>query len=188
MMHRSATTARFGLETRDIAGESIRFLIFIVLLLFAAQSWINYEVRAMFPFVRTPTQIIWLYPAFGMSGSWLLSIAEWLAALCVLLSFRNRGFGIAGSFASCLLFSCTLTILLFGHGDATTIGTGMSTSPKVRFVVEDFIFVGASFWLLRRDSSRPTPSRIITPDSASQNGVSGEAGARVSLQSTVPPR
>lgn len=152
---------RLGLLGKDLDYHLIRAAMVLVFLLFGYQKWFEYEAQVLIPFISNSPLIFWMYPAFGVRGaSWFLGASEWLICGLLFLGFWNKQLGILGAAGSCVTFVATVTIIPFmPEGWAASAGGFPAMKGNVAFLMKDVVLLAVSFYLLKQDVLRVTPTK-----------------------------
>ena len=141
---------------RDLDYQLIRAAMVFTFLIFGYQKWFSFEAHQIAPFISHSPLVFWLIPAFGVRGaSFFLGTTEWLFGTLIFLGFRNRGLGVLGALGSIVTFLGTVTIIPFlPNAWATEAGGFPAMYLPVAFLMKDFLFLAASFYLLKQDLTR----------------------------------
>jgi uncharacterized membrane protein YkgB len=151
---------RCGLLKDDLDYHFVRASMVIIFLFFGYQKWFEYEAETLIPFISNGPLTSWMYPVFGIRGaSWFLGVSEWLFAALLFLGFWNKKLGILGAIGSCFSFIATFTIIPFmPDGWAASAGGFPAMTGNVPFLMKDLVLLAASFYLLKQDVLRVSPS------------------------------
>ena len=100
--------------------------------------------------------MFWILPAFGVRGAgYFLATTELLFGTLILLGFWSPRLGILGALGSIVTFLGTVSIIPFLPGAwATEAGGFPAMYLPVAFLMKDFLFLAASFYLLKQDLIR----------------------------------
>ena len=95
-------------------------------------------------------------PGLWVRGAgFFLGTTEALFGTLILLGFWSRRLGILGALGSIVTFLGTVTIIpFFPNAWATEAGGFPAMYLPVGFLVKDFLFLAASFYLLKQDLTR----------------------------------
>ncbi len=97
----------------------------------------------------------------------MLGVSEWLFGALLLAGFWNKKLGVLGALGSVATFLCTLTIIPFmPDGWAPSAGGFPAMVWNVAFLMKDMVLLAVSFYLLKQDLVRATPTRnvVATPE------------------------
>ena len=141
---------------RDSDYHLLRAAMVFTYLIFGYQKWFGFEAHQIAPFISHSPLVFWLIPAFGVRGaSFFLGTTEWLFGTLIFLGFWNRGLGVLGGLGSIVTFLGTVTIIPFlPNAWATEAGGFPAMYLPVAFLMKDFLFLAASFYLLKQDLTR----------------------------------
>ena len=142
---------RGDLDYRLIRGAMV-FTFFI----FGYQKWFSFEADQIAPFVSHSPLVFWLIPAFGVRGaSFFLGTTEWSFGALIFLGFWYRRLGVVGALGSIVTFLGTVSIIpFFPNAWVAEAGGFPVMYLPVAFLVKDFLFLAASFYLLKQDLTR----------------------------------
>jgi uncharacterized membrane protein YkgB len=88
-------------------------------------------------------------------ASFFLGATELLFGTLILLGFWDRRLGVLGALGSIFTFLGTVTIIPFlPNAWATEAGGFPAMYLPVAFLMKDFLFLAASFYLLKQDLTR----------------------------------
>jgi uncharacterized membrane protein YkgB len=140
----------------DLDYKLIRAVMAFTFLMFGYQKWFSFEAQQITPFISHSPLVFWLIPAFGVRGaSFFLGTTEWLFGTLIFLGFWDRRLGVAGALGSIVTFLGTVTIIpFFPNAWATEAGGFPAMYLPVAFLMKDFLFLAASFYLLKQDLMR----------------------------------
>ncbi len=147
-------------KTTPFQGELDRYLIRAVMVfmffIFGYQKWFGFEAHQIAPFISHSPLVFWLIPAFGLRGaSYFLGTTEWLFGTLIFLGFWDRRLGLVGALGSIVTFLGTVTIIpFFPNAWAAEAGGFPAMYLPVAFLMKDFLFLAASFYLLKQDLIR----------------------------------
>src|SRR5271155_2538541 len=134
----------------------IRAAMVFTFYIFSYQKWFSFEAHQITPFISHSPLVFWLIPAFGVRGaSFFLGATELLFGTLILLGFWDRRLGVLGALGSLVTFLGTGTIIpFFPNAWATEAGGFPAMYLPVAFLIKDFLFLAASFYLLKQDLTR----------------------------------
>ena len=140
----------------DLDYRLIRAAMVFTFFLFGYQKWFSFEAHQIAPFISHSPLVFWLIPAFGIRGASLfLGTTEWLFGALIFLGLWYRRLGVVGALGSMVTFLGTVTIIpFFPDAWATEAGGFPAMYLPVAFLVKDFLFLAASFYLLKQDLTR----------------------------------
>lgn len=145
--------SKASLFREDLDYHLIRVVMVFTFYIFGYQKWFSFEAHQITPFISHSPLVFWLIPAFGVRGaSFFLGTTEWLFGTLILLGFWSRKIGALGAIGSIVTFLGTVTIIPFlPNAWATEAGGFPAMYLPAAFLVKDFIFLAASFYLLKQD-------------------------------------
>jgi uncharacterized membrane protein YkgB len=140
----------------DLDYHLIRAAMVFTFYIFGYQKWFSFEAHQIAPFIGHSPLVFWLIPAFGIRGaSFFLGATEWLFGTLIFLGFWRRRLGVVGALGSIVTFLGTATIIpLFPNAWAAEAGGFPAMYLPVAFLMKDFLFLAASFYLLKQDLTR----------------------------------
>ena len=140
----------------DLDYHLIRAVMVFTFYLFSYQKWFSFEAHQIAPFISHSPLVFWLIPAFGVRGaSFFLGATESLFGALILLGFWDQRLGVLGALGSIVTFLGTVTIIpFFPDAWAAEAGGFPAMYLPVAFLVKDFLFLAASFYLLKQDLTR----------------------------------
>jgi uncharacterized membrane protein YkgB len=140
----------------DLDFYFIRAVMVFTFYIFSYQKWFSFEAHQIEPFISHSPLVFWLIPAFGVRGAaFFLGTTEALFGTLILLGFWSRRLGIVGALGSIVVFLGTVTIIpFFPNAWAGEAGGFPAMYLPVAFLVKDFLFLAASFYLLKQDLTR----------------------------------
>jgi uncharacterized membrane protein YkgB len=143
----------------DLDYHLIRAVMVFTFYIFSYQKWFSFEAHQITPFISHSPLVFWLIPAFGVRGaSFFLGSTELLFGTLILLGFWDRRLGALGALGSIVTFLGTVTIIpFFPNAWAAEAGGFPAMYLPVAFLVKDFLFLSASFYLLKQDLTREAP-------------------------------
>jgi uncharacterized membrane protein YkgB len=93
-------------------------------------------------------------------ASFFLGATELLFGTLILLGFWDRRLGVVGALGSIVVFLGTVTIIpFFPNAWAAEAGGFPAMYLPVAFLMKDFLFLAASFYLLKQDLTRGAEDR-----------------------------
>jgi uncharacterized membrane protein YkgB len=140
----------------DLDRHSIRAVMAFMFFIFGYQKWFAFEAHQIAPFISHSPLVFWLIPAFGVRGaSFFLGTTEWSFGALILLGFWDPRLGLVGALGSMVTFLGTVTIIpFFPNAWAVEAGGFPAMYLPVAFLMKDFLFLAASFYLLKQDLIR----------------------------------
>ena len=137
----------------DLDYRLIRAVMAFTFFIFSYQKWFSFEAHQITPFISHSPLVFWLIPAFGVRGaSFFLGATELLFGTLIFLGFWDRRLGVVGAFGSIVTFLGTVTIIpFFPDAWAREAGGFPAMYLPVAFLMKDFLFLAASFYLLKQD-------------------------------------
>jgi uncharacterized membrane protein YkgB len=147
-------------KTRLFHGYLDNYLIRAVMVftfyIFSYQKWFSFEAHQIEPLIAHSPLVFWTIPAFGINGAgYFLGTTEVTVGTLILFGYWNTTLGILGALGSIVTFLGTVTIIPFlPNAWATEAGGFPAMYLPVAFLMKDFIFLAASFYLLKQDLTR----------------------------------
>jgi uncharacterized membrane protein YkgB len=140
----------------DLDYHLIRAVMVFSFYIFSYQKWFSFEAEQITPFISHSPLVFWLIPAFGVRGAaFFLGATELLFGTLIFLGFWSRRLGILGALGSIVTFLGTVTIIpLLPNAWAAEAGGFPAMYLPVAFLMKDFLFLAASFYLLKQDLTR----------------------------------
>jgi uncharacterized membrane protein YkgB len=140
----------------DLDYRLIRATVVFTFYIFSYQKWFSFEAHQITPFIAHSPLVFWLIPAFGVRGaSFFLGTTELLFGTLILLGFWFRRLGVLGALGSIVTFLGTVTIIpFFPDAWAQEAGGFPAMYLPVAFLMKDFLYLAASFYLLKQDLTR----------------------------------
>jgi len=140
----------------DLDYHLIRAVMVFTFYIFSYQKWFSFEAHQITPFISHSPLVFWLIPAFGVRGaSFFLGATELLFGTLILLGLWDRRLGVFGALGSIVTFLGTVTIIPFFPNAWATEADGFPAMYlPVAFLMKDFLFLAASFYLLKQDLRR----------------------------------
>jgi uncharacterized membrane protein YkgB len=137
----------------DLDRHLIRAAMVFTFYIFGYQKWFSFEAQQITPFIAHSPLVFWLIPAFGVRGaSFFLGTTEWLFGTLILLGYWSPRLGTLGALGSSVTFLGTVTIIPFlPNAWAVEAGGFPAMYLPVAFLLKDFLFLAASFYLLKQD-------------------------------------
>ena len=147
----------------DLDYHLIRAVMVFTFYIFSYQKWFSFEAEQITPFISHSPLVFWLIPVFGVRGAaFFLGTTETLFGTLILLGFWSRRLGMLGALGSIVTFLGTVTIIpLLPNAWAAEAGGFPAMYLPVAFLMKDFLFLAASFYLLKQDLTRA--AREIAP-------------------------
>jgi uncharacterized membrane protein YkgB len=148
--------SKSGLFRGDLDQHLLRGAMVSTFYIFGYQKWFSFEAHQIVPFITHSPVVFWLIPAFGIRGAgFFLGTTEWLFGTLILLGFWIPRAGILGALGSIVTFVGTVTIIpFFPNGWAAEAGGFPAFYVPIGFLMKDFLFLAASFYLLKQDVMR----------------------------------
>ena len=124
--------------------------------IFSYQKWFSFEAHQIEPFISHSPLVFWLIPAFAVRGAaYFLGATELVFGTLILLGFWCPRLGVLGALGSICTFLGTVTIIpFFPNAWAPEAGGFPAMYLPVAFLMKDFLFLAASFYLLKQDLTR----------------------------------
>ena len=140
----------------DLDRQLIRAVMILTFYIFSYQKWFSFEALQITPFIAHSPLVFWLIPAFGIRGAgFFLGTTECLFGTLILLGYWNARLGVLGALGSIVTFLGTVSIIPFLPGAwAAEAGGFPAMYLPVAFLMKDFLFLAASFYLLKQDFAR----------------------------------
>ena len=137
----------------DLDYRLIRAAMNFTFFIFGYQKWFSFEAHQIGPIISHSPLVLWLVPVFGIrSASFFLG--RFFGAL-IFLGFWYRRLGVVGTLGSIVTLLGAVTIIpFFPNAWATEAGGFPAMYLPVAFLVKDFLFLAASFYLLKQDLTR----------------------------------
>jgi uncharacterized membrane protein YkgB len=154
------TLIRFLSKTRlfrsDLDNHLIRTAMVFEFFIFSYQKWFSFEVHQISPFISHSPLVFWTIPAFGIRGAgYFLGTSESVFGVLIFLGFWSKRFGIVGALGSIVTYLGTFSIIPFlPNAWAAEAGGFPAMGLPVAFLMKDFLFLAASFYLLKQDLTR----------------------------------
>ena len=137
----------------------IRAAMVFTIVAFSIQKWNQYTIEMLVPMISHSPVVFWLLPVFGVRGAgYFLATTETIFGALIFLGYWSPRLGILGALGSIVTFIGTTTIIPF-LPDAWAHEAGgfpIMTLP-LGFLMKDFLFLAASFYLLKQDLLRAVP-------------------------------
>jgi uncharacterized membrane protein YkgB len=134
----------------------IRAAMVFTFFAFSIQKWTQYTAEMLVPLISHSPIVFWLLPAFGVRGAgYFLGTTEMIFGSLIFLGYWSPRLGILGALGSIATFIGTTSIIPF-LPDAWAHEAGgfpIMTLP-LGFLMKDFLFLVASFYLLKQDLTR----------------------------------
>jgi uncharacterized membrane protein YkgB len=140
----------------DLDYHFIRAVMVFTFYIFSYQKWFSFEAHQITPFISHSPLVFWLIPAFGVRGaSFFLGSTELVFGTLILLGVWDRRLGLLGALGSIVTFLGTVTIIpFFPNAWAAEAGGFPAMYLPVAFLMKDFLFLAASFYLFKQDLTR----------------------------------
>jgi uncharacterized membrane protein YkgB len=148
--------SKMSLFRSDLDNHLIRAVMVFTFYIFSYQKWFSFEAHQIEPLIAHSPLVFWTIPAFGINGAgYFLGTTEVIFGTLILLGYWNSKLGILGALGSIVTFLGTVTIIPFlPNAWATEAGGFPAMYLPVAFLMKDFIFLAASFYLLKHDVMR----------------------------------
>lgn len=148
--------SKMSLFRSDLDYYLIRAVMVFTFYIFCYQKWFSFEAHQIEPLIAHSPLVFWTIPAFGINGAgYFLGSTEVTFGTLILLGYWNKKLGILGALGSIVTFLGTVTIIPFLPGAwAKEAGGFPAMYLPVAFLMKDFIFLAASFYLLKQDLIR----------------------------------
>jgi len=148
--------SKTSLFRSDLDNHLIRAVMVFTFYIFSYQKWFSFEAHQIEPLIAHSPLVFWTIPAFGVDGAgYFLGTTETIFGTLILLGYWNSKLGILGALGSIITFLGTVTIIPFlPNAWATEAGGFPAMYLPVAFLMKDFIFLAASFYLLKQDLTR----------------------------------
>jgi uncharacterized membrane protein YkgB len=143
----------------DLDYHLIRAAMIFTFYIFSYQKWFIFEAQQITPFIAHSPLVFWLIPVFGVRGaSFFLGTTELVFGTLILLGYWNAKLGklgTLGALGSIFTFLGTVSIIPFlPNAWAVEAGGFPAMYLPVAFLVKDFLFLAASFYLFKQDFTR----------------------------------
>jgi uncharacterized membrane protein YkgB len=148
--------SKSSLFRSDLDNYLIRGVMVFTFYIFSYQKWHSFESHQIEALIAHSPLVFWTIPAFGIDGAgYFLGTTETIFGTLILLGYWNRLLGILGALGSIVTFLGTVTIIPFlPNAWATEAGGFPAMYLPVAFLMKDFLFLAASFYLLKQDVMR----------------------------------
>ena len=148
--------SRFALFRSNLDRHLIRAAMVFTFFAFSIQKWTHYTSEMLAPLISHSPVVFWLIPAFGVHGAgYFLGTTETIFGFLILLGYWSPRLGILGALGSIVTFIGTTSIIPFLPGGwAQEAGGFPIMTLGMGFLVKDFLFLAASFYLLKQDLTR----------------------------------
>ena len=148
--------AKSSLFCSDLDKHLIRAVMVFTFYIFSYQKWHSFEAHQIEALIAHSPLVFWTIPAFGIDGAgYFLGTTETIFGTLILLGYWNHLLGILGALGSIVTFLGTVTIIPFlPNAWATEAGGFPAMYLPVAFLMKDFLFLAASFYLLKQDLTR----------------------------------
>jgi uncharacterized membrane protein YkgB len=143
----------------------IRAAMVFTFFVFSIQKWNQYTVEMLVPMISHSPVVFWLLPVFGLRGAgYFLATTETILGTLIFLGYWSPRFGILGALGSIVTYIGTTSIIPFlPEARAHEAGGFPIMTLPLGFLMKDFLFLAASFYLLKQDLTRAVPE--IEPSS-----------------------
>jgi uncharacterized membrane protein YkgB len=152
ILHASRTRAFRGNLDLHLIRAAMVFEFFA----FSIQKWNQYTVEMLVPMISHSPVVFWLLPVFGLRGAgYFLATTETIFGTLIFLGYWSPRLGMLGALGSIVTYIGTTSIIPF-LPDAWAREAGgfpIMTLP-LGFLMKDFLFLAASFYLLKQDLLR----------------------------------
>ncbi len=152
ILYASRTTPfRSGLDR-----HLIRAAMVFTFLTFSIQKWSQYTAEMLVPLISHSPVVFWLIPVFGVRGAgYFLGTTETIFGCLIFLGYWSPRLGTLGAIGSIVTFVGTTSIIPFlPDGWAPEAGGFPIMTLPLGFLMKDFLFLVASFYLLKHDLAR----------------------------------
>jgi len=123
-----------------------RYGLAVLLLIFGALKFTNFEAKAIQPLVENSPLMSWLYQVADLrSTSRIIGMAEIGLAVMIALRAWFPRVSALGSIGGILMFVTSLSFLISTPG-MWTIMEGLPVPTDGGFIMKDLIFLGVSIW------------------------------------------
>src|SRR5258707_11902009 len=119
------------------------------------QKWSQYTAEMLVPLISHSPVGFWLLPAFGVRGAgYFRGTTETIFGCLIFLGYWSPRLGILGALGSIVTFIGTTSIIPFlPDGWAAEAGGFPIMTLPLGFLLKEFFFLAASFFLLKQDLS-----------------------------------
>ena len=140
----------------DLDRHLIRAVMVFTFYIFSYQKWHIFEIRQITPLIAHSPLVFWILPVFGVRGAgYFLASTELLFGTLILLGYWKPKLGMLGALGSIVTFLGTVSIIPFlPNAWAAEAGGFPAMYLPVAFLMKDFLFLAASFYLLKQDLIR----------------------------------
>jgi uncharacterized membrane protein YkgB len=134
----------------------IRAAMVFTFFVFSIQKWNLYTVEMLVPLISHSPVVFWLLPVFGLRGAgYFLATTETIFGTLIFLGYWSPRLGILGALGSIVTYTGTTTIIpLLPDAWAHEAGGFPIMTLPLGFLMKDFLFLAASFYLLKQDLVR----------------------------------
>jgi uncharacterized membrane protein YkgB len=135
------------IQNLTLLGKGVsRYGLVILLLIFGAYKFFNFEAQLIHPLVTNSPLMSWLYHLFGVrETSALIGLAEITLAILIALRPWFPKVSALGSLGGALMFITTLSFLITTPGMWTVV-EGVPVTTDGGFIFKDLILLGVSLW------------------------------------------
>jgi uncharacterized membrane protein YkgB len=140
----------------DLDRHFIRAAMVFTFFAFSIQKWNQYTVEILVPLISHSPLVFWLLPAFGVRGAgYFLGTTETIFGFLIFLGYWSPRLGILGALGSIVAFIGTTSIIPFlPDAWAPEAGGFPIMTLLLGFLMNDVLFLAASFYLLKQDLAR----------------------------------
>ena len=137
----------------DLDHKLIRAVMVFTFFAFGIQKWNAYTATMLVPLISHSPVVFWLEPVFGVRGAgYFLGTSELTFGTLILLGYWSHKLGVLGALGSLVTFVGTASIVFFLPDEwAKEAGGFPIMTLPLGFLMKDFLFLAASFYLLKRD-------------------------------------
>jgi uncharacterized membrane protein YkgB len=148
--------SKSALFRSDLDRHLIRAAMVFTFFAFSIQKWTQYTAEMLAPLISHSPVVFWLIPAFGVRGAgYFLGTTETIFGFLIFLGYWSPRLGILGALGSIVTFVGTTSIIPFLPGGwAQEAGGFPIMTLGMGFQIKDFLFLAASFYLLKQDLTR----------------------------------
>jgi uncharacterized membrane protein YkgB len=148
--------SKSALFRSDLDRHLIRAAMVFTFFAFSIQKWTQYTAEMLAPLISHSPVVFWLIPAFGVRGAgYFLGTTETIFGFLIFLGYWSPRLGILGALGSIVTFVGTTSIIPFLPGGwAQEAGGFPIMTLGMGFLIKDFLFLAASFYLLKQDLTR----------------------------------
>jgi uncharacterized membrane protein YkgB len=146
----------------DLDRHLVRAAMVFTFFAFSIQKWNPYTAEMLAPLISHSPIVFWLIPVFGVRGAgYFLGSTETIFGCLIFLGYWSPRLGILGALGSIVTFIGTTSIIPFlPDGWVQEAGGFPIMTLPVGFLMKDFLFLAASFYLLKQDLTRAALEQI----------------------------